>query len=422
MCRHLIEAEQSEYVRLLTGRGLDSDLCCRDCDRAAQVGEAAELLVACEGCVTRCTDDWSGLVAWRGVPGITERPEPFDATVSSTPLPVPVTDIVPVRAQRGSVWLLLAADGAIGRFDADHRTYEVFARCTGPDEPDSEPWAADLLRRRLHCSADGRYVAVVNDFGRHGRVLDLATGAVGVELYGGSYHHETVPFSVAFVEHGGRTLVVHRSDWNRLDISDAATGQLLTARPQPQYEVGVQRPEHYLDYFHGAIVVSPGGRRIADDGWVWSPVGIPAVWNLHAWLEENVWESEDGASRHGLCPRAYRWNSPLCWLDDERIVVSGIGGDDEAMLDGVRIFVAATGQEVGAFPGPTGDLFADPVRLYAAAPGGLEVWDPVTGDRTGTVRGFVPTRHHTGAGELAAIDNGVLRRWRMPSGGLWPNG
>jgi hypothetical protein len=37
-----------------------------------------------------------------------------------------------------------------------------------------------------------------------------------------------VPFSVAFALDGERTLVVHRTDWNRLDISDAATGARLT--------------------------------------------------------------------------------------------------------------------------------------------------------------------------------------------------
>ena len=26
-----------------------------------------------------------------------------------------------------------------------------------------------------------------------------------------------------------------------------------------------ERPEHHLDYFHGGLVVSPGGRRIADE-------------------------------------------------------------------------------------------------------------------------------------------------------------
>ncbi|MEV0271438.1 hypothetical protein AB0H43_21890 [Hamadaea sp. NPDC050747] len=415
MCAHLIGTEDEEHVRLLTGHGLDSDLCCRACDRAAQSGERIDLVVACEGCVARVTDaDWS-ILGWRGTPGIVERLEPLDATIFETSLPAPVIDLAPIAGQPDPVWLLLAEDGRIGRFHAELRTWEVLARSTVPDEPDHEPWMGHSLRRQLHASAGGRYAAVVNDFGRYGQVLDLVTGSVTLALDGGGYHADTVPFSVAFVEHGGQTMVIHRTEWNRLDVSDAATGRMTTPRQPTAYGKGEPRPEHYLDYFHGRLYVSPGGHRIADDGWVWSPVGIPTVWDLSAWLDDNVWESEDGPSRHRLCQRAYHWNQPMCWLDDERVVVSGIGGDDEAMLAGVRILNAATGTELTSFAGPTGELFADTARLYAAAPAGLEVWDPITGHRTGTIPAFAPTRHHVGAGELATVDFGVLRRWRMRS-------
>jgi hypothetical protein len=84
------------------------------------------------------------------------------------------------------------------------------------------------------------------------------------------------------------------------------------------------------------------------------------------------------------------------------------------MLAGVRLFDAPTGTELASFAGPTGALFADRGRLYAATPDGLDVWDPFTGERTGTVPGFVPTAHHPGAGELAARRR-VLRIWRTRS-------
>ncbi|GAA4562651.1 hypothetical protein GCM10023176_04800 [Micromonospora coerulea] len=416
MCAHLIGTDGEDHVRILTGRELQSDLCCRACDQAAQAGEQINLLVACEGCVARCTDDdWWSVVAWRGTPGIADRPEPFDAIVVPVSLPVPVMDIAPVTAEHDSVWLILAEGGQIGRFGANRGDWDVLAQSTVPEEAGCEAWAGHRPRQRLHASADGRYAAVVNDFGRRGQVLDLVAGKVTLTLDGGGYHCETVPFSLAFVEHRGHTLIIHRTAWNRLDVSDAASGQLITARQPSAYRQGEPTPEHYLDYFHGGLHVSPGGHRLADDGWVWSPVGMPTVVDIRSWLDDNVWESEDGQSRHQLCQRAYHWNAPMCWLDDERVAVSGIGGDDEAMLAGVRIFNAVTGTEMTAFAGPTGAMFADPARLYAAAPGGLELWDPVTGQRTGTVEGFVPTHHHIGAGELASVDGGMLRRWRTRS-------
>jgi hypothetical protein len=405
LCPDLIGTQDGEHVRLLTGHGLDADLCCRDCDRAAQGGAPVDLVVACEGCVGRCTDQWWKVVGWRGEPGIGVRPEPFDPTVTETPLPVAVADAAAVAAEAGSVWLLLAQDGRIGRFDADTGAWDVLARTSVPDETERDPWMGHRVRPRLHTDAHGRYAAVVNDFGRHGQILDLAGGAVTATLDGGDEDSETVPFSAAFTDLDGRPTLIHRSDWNRLDATDAATGQLLTDR-EP-------RPDHYLDYFHGRLFVSPGGRRIADDGWFWHPIGIPVVWDLRAWLSGNVWESEDGPTRLELCQRNYHWNAPMCWLDDERVAVSGIGGDDEAMLAGVRVFNAVSGVELATFPGPRGELFSDRARLYAAAPTGLEVWDPVTGERTGAIPGFVPSVHHTGSGELAELEAKTLWRWRI---------
>lgn len=162
---------------------------------------------------------------------------------------------------------------------------------------------------------------------------------------------------------------------------------------------------------------SPSGRWLADDGWVWHPVGIPTVWDLHRWLDTNPWESEDGPTRQHLCHRDYHWNVPMCWIGDNLLAVSGIGTDDVAMLPGVRIFDVTTGVEIQTFPGPREALFSAGQRLYAAAPDGLEVWDPFTGHRTGRIPGFAPTCHNPTAGELVAIHDGDLQRWRINTPG-----
>jgi len=201
---------------------------------------------------------------------------------------------------------------------------------------------------------------------------------------------------------------------------DAGTGELLTSREPTSYRRGEQRPAHYLDYFHGALRLSPGGRWVADDGWVWHPVGVPAVWDAHRWLHDHVWESEDGPSWRALCQRAYHWDTPMCWTGENLLAISGIGSDDEAMLQGVRIFDVSTGVEVAAFAGPAGALFAGGGRLYSAAADGLEAWDPITGERTGTIPGFVPASHHTAAGELAGIRGDILRRWAIPQTPISP--
>jgi hypothetical protein len=103
------------------------------------------------------------------------------------------------------------------------------------------------------------------------------------------------------------------------------TGELLTSRGPTSYSADQRHPEHYLDYFHGALFVSPGSARVLDDGWVWHPVGIPSAWSTRRWLE-NAWESEDGPTRVDICPRDYYWNGPFAWLDEERNSFAGPAG------------------------------------------------------------------------------------------------
>ncbi|MFC5750484.1 hypothetical protein [Actinomadura rugatobispora] len=415
MCRHLLgpDGDEVDHVRLLTGRGLEYDMACEDCDQA---GGDPELIQVCEGCAERVADeDNRSMVGWRGEPEILERPEPVDPALTVTPLPRALRDPLDwaaIAGESGPVWLFLTERRRLVRFDAASGEHEALTRVPlrrekGEDrQPDRRP------RLRLHVSPSGRFAAVVHDRGTGGTLVDLRSGQVMMTLNGGDHRTEHVPFSLAFAEHQGREVVVHRTDWNRLDVSDPATGALLTRREHPEAKEGERFPEHHLDYFHGALHVSPDGRWIADDGWVWAPVGVPAVWDLRRWLDGNPWESEDGPSRQRLCWRDYSWNEPMCWVSDTLVALSGIGRDDLYLLDGVQIFDAGTGAEVTRFAGPRRPLLADDRRLYSAGADGLEIWDPFTGERTGAVPGFVPERHHPGAAELAALRDDALVRWR----------
>ncbi|WP_238011191.1 hypothetical protein KZZ52_22150 [Dactylosporangium sp. AC04546] len=404
-CPHLAPPPEDPggHVRVMTGHGMEFDLVCEACDRA---GEPVELTAICEGCAERAFDD-GDLVAWRGSAGIPERPEPMPPVYRWSPPHElgEVIDLAPVWGDRRSRWLALTADGRVAELAPDDDRATTRATLTLPREPDHKPYLDRTLRHRLHASACGRFAAVVNDYGRLGLVVDLdRDGAVTMELHGGGYRADTVPFSLAFAVHDGRPVVVHRTDWNRLDVSDPESGRLLTGRAFAKGED--------LDYFHGRIVASPGGAAVADDGWIWSPVGVPLVWSLRRWLDEDVYESERGPSLHRLCFRDYHWDTPLCFVGETAVAVSGIGDDDIAMLPGTRVFSVGTGDELTAFAGPQGAFFSDGVRLYSAHADGLHVWDPVTGHRTGTVPGFAPACLHHGTGELAAFTAGDLVRWR----------
>lgn len=309
-----------------------------------------------------------------------------------------------------------------------HGDWARVARTSVRLEPHHKPWNRRVLKRRLHSSKRGEFAAVVNDYGRYGQVIDLRFGKVTIALDGGEYHPETVPLSFAFAEKPtGGVVAIHRTAWNRLDVSDAITGELLTQRTPTSYRSGEERPEHYLDYFHGALYLNPNGTRILDDGWVWHPVGIPTVWSLDRWISDNVWESEDGPTRKRLCARDYYWNSAVSWLDESRVAIGGIGDDDIEMIAGARIFdVSSPGSpsgrlradvqgahEVTAFPGPAGVFFSDGTWLFSSDETGLARWDPKDGSQTGRLEGFHPTHHHRSAGELAQLIDGILVRWSL---------
>jgi hypothetical protein len=369
----------------------------------------------------KCAADLSR-VRTAGEPG---RTVSDDTVIRDVPLPRTLhhaLDFTPV-VNEPAIWFGLARGGALVRLDSTTGECERLGVVEIRAEPDHEPWNNHPLAPRLHVSPRGDFMAVVNDYGSFGAVYEVRSSRRTLELDGGDYHPETVPFSFAFVEHGGRVVAIHRTAWNRLDASDAATGELLTERGPTSYARGEPRPAHYLDYFHGRLIVSPDGNRILDDGWVWHPVGIPSVWNLRVWLDSNVWESEDGPTRLDLAHREYYWDHAMCWLGPNRVVLAGIGDDEDEIVDGARVFAAdeASGpqqtrwrsaRELDTLAGPSGDFFSDGRRLFSSSGDGLSIWDVEAGEKIAHVDGFRPTRQHPGSHELVEVLGSRLRIWR----------
>lgn len=338
--------------------------------------------------------------------------EKSDTRVVTTPLPSELRgalDLAPLPDP--GAWLALLPDPSASpgpgttSLVAAWRGDEVrtLARVALPEEPGDDEFAGRRRRLRLRACADGRFAAVGADHGRFGAALDLLDGRTTLSWDQGSYFPETVPFTAAFAVHAGRTVLIHRTDWNRLDVSDPSTGELLTPRAVPEHDEGDE--SHYLDYFRGDVVVSPDHLWIVDNGWHWHPFGMPVAWSLSAWLSDNVWESEDGPTWR-ILPDCDDWLTPICWLDDRHVA---IGGADVEERDRVRVVDVESGDESRSFAGPRGDhFFADGHRLFASGDEGLEVWDVRSGEVVDAVPGFSPTHHHPSARLLARLDGDRL--------------
>jgi hypothetical protein len=253
----------------------------------------------------------------------------------------------------------------------------------------------------VHVSRDGRFAAIVSDYGQYGTVVDLTEWITVLDLDRDWNDNEWTRFPFAFLDEGR---FVAATDWNRLDVFDAATGRLLTERPTTRED----NPEHYLDYFFGALLPSPSGRSLLTDGWAWHPVGIPLVLDCAAWLAGDRHAPEHG--RH-LADRGNAWDTPIAWLDENTVALQGMGSD-RPLLDGVELREAATGRLTGSFAGPSGRMWAHDGLLYVAAEAGLEVWDPAEGARIGLLEAFAPIAHRDGV--FAELRNDQLRIWATP--------
>ncbi|WP_457034062.1 hypothetical protein [Kitasatospora sp. P5_F3] len=120
----------------------------------------------------------------------------FGRAIRVTPVPAglgPVVDLAPVDGP-GAVWLALCEDGRIVRWSLETGRWSTPARAGVTVPVGVEPWDGRQQRRRLHASADGRFAAVVLDYGVHGEVFDLRTGARRLVLHGGDGDTDTVPF------------------------------------------------------------------------------------------------------------------------------------------------------------------------------------------------------------------------------------
>jgi hypothetical protein len=410
VCAHLAADLKGDHVRRFTGAGVAFDLLCPACARDA----GNEFRSVCAACFQTALDEgsWGGVA---GTPEVRERPTELSfvhETVGPLHLEEPFIDIQPVHRFDRQLWVAVDRAGRLLRLDLDEMSVATLGRIGDTPIDLDEPVA-------LHLSADGRFAAVANARGRHGAVADLQTGGVTMRLDRGGYRVEHSNFPAAFAAIDGRTVLIHGTDWNRLDVSDPRTGELLTPRAHAPHQQDGERPDHDLDYFHGGLAVSPDGRFVADNGWVWHPFGAVVVWDVRRWLRENPWESEDGPSRRPLCWRDYFWDGPLCWVDDDRLAVWGYGTDDEWLVPAVRVFDAASGRETYWFAGPRGEMVFDGVLFCVDLVDGTSVWDVGTGERLLRDAAFCPHRYHPGAKSfLTPQPNGEFRvsRLRRPNG------
>ncbi|WP_165069702.1 hypothetical protein [Paludisphaera rhizosphaerae] len=398
VCIHLFEKSADDYIVAFTGKGTEYRLVCTACrdESSRLVDVTAEQFARIEA---DCYWE-TGRAGIVGRPAIRERftgaTFAHVATWRIDDMPGGVEAVGVISMSAEGEFILLSSEDLVYRINP--RRCETSRLTALPDWPSTTRQSL-----AVHVSPRGEWAAIVERRGQFGVVLDLIDRRTTMRLDRGDYYPEQSDFPVAFFEHDGEPRLVHATDWNRLDVSDPRDGRLLTERAPTSYARGEPCPVHYLNYFHGRLTMSPDGRRIAEDGWVWHPAGVVAAWSLDRWLHENPWESEDGSSRRNLTHRVYFWGGPLCWIDDRTLAVWGFGNDDENLIPAALLFDAETGDRIGWFPGPIGEFAFDRFLFSFTAEHGTSAWDVSTGERVAHDPGFSPTVYHPGIGGFLTI-------------------
>jgi hypothetical protein len=354
ICRHLLDDHALDMRLHFTGVGKDCTYLCEAC--RITPGETVDACAACR-------DALGEPLGFEGEPQVLEEPSTITAVHRACGFAWPaVVDLQPLLGSDRARFLGVTADTTLHEIDLDAGTARVVGHA-----------GLELAKPMLRVSRDGSLAAVVDEKGVRGSVIDLAERRVILPLVREDYHAEHCTFPIAFVERD-RTLLAWSPVWNRLDIVDPRTGESVTGRPLIEHG-----SDHYLDYFHSGLAVSPDASRIASNGWHWHPYGSVVAWSVDAWLA-NPYESEDGPSRRSLAGTEYLWDRPLCWIDGNTVVLWGIGDSDRSMLSAVRVVDVDTGKEHGWFPGPTGDLVFDR-ELFSIEAEALTVWNVARGTR-----------------------------------------
>ncbi len=198
-----------------------------------------------------------------------------------------------------------------------------------------------------------------------------------------------------------RSYLIHATDWNRLDIRDLHTGNIITERENLEYNAANQ-DSRYLNYFHCSISVSPNSYYIIDNGWVWHPQGVIVSWSINDWFH-NIWESENGSSKLNLVERNYFWQGSICWINHNTVAVWGYGNDDENLIPAVCIFNVETGKMTNWFPDPEGELYYNQYLYACSKEKGTTVWDINTGECLLTDKNLNPIILHPSDNSFLSI-------------------
>lgn len=186
----------------------------------------------------------------------------------------------------------------------------------------------ELINKAINIEFYNTEICVSERYGLNASVVNINTGNIR-NFSRKDYHADVSSYSTGFLERDNKILFIHQTEWNRLDITDLESGELLTKRnikieflPEKYNEEtktimkGERKEENYLDYFHSNLHISPDKKSFLSNGWVWSPVD-----NIRYFEVEKFFEKYELSSIGIEYSNGYNWDRPCTYIDNDTFLV-----------------------------------------------------------------------------------------------------
>lgn len=244
----------------------------------------------------------------------------------------------------GREFAICGADGSLYLYDAATESLHYLAK---PEHIATQRVneQGESQEQCLKLYAHYPYLVVSERFGLHAWVTHLESSK-SLCLTREDYHADVSSYSIAFVQQGKQTLLLHQKAWNSLEVTvleHAFFGTEAMQKPTAS-------PQHreVLDYFHSLLHVSPDGKYVLSNGWVWHPVDMIRYFSVESLVRG---EEQEGARIDYF--GGYNWDRPLAFVSDVDFVVAvdknsqyddeDMGPDEYKQLHFFRITDAADG-------------------------------------------------------------------------------
>lgn len=237
--------------------------------------------------------------------------------------------------------VMLLSSGNVARYDVGHEAgqhlFSVKSFITYPDG------GFDIKAPSTIYTLES-IVVLVNDYKLHGFV-HYPGKYKSLRLWRQEYHADISRYPVAlFKNEAGVPHMIYGQDWNRVQIMNLDTRQIITAakslieagaeeRHTKFYETHTEDnklawPQPY-NYFFGRLAMSPDNKNFLSAGWAWGSCDALTVYEVADFINNpRITVKNIGGWEHS--------DRPVCWIDNSTVVVAYSPyeeGDDNATKD-----------------------------------------------------------------------------------------